>query len=268
MYLRFYNLREFPFAITCDGRFYYESPAHAEAMANMVYAVQQQKGMVLITGEVGAGKTFLGAMLASRLGAGCTTVHVNHPPKSAMELARALAARTDGDEPPTADRMGLLAHVEDFLVRMHNRGRIVAVVLDEAQDMTPATLDELRLLWNWERDSRRLAQIVLIGQPDLRQRLKEPRWESLRQRISLKFHLGPLSAADGAAYVAHRLRVAADGEAGVEFTPRALADIHAAAGGIPRVINTLCDNALLIGYARGVRCIDEAVVGEVVREML
>ena len=143
----------------------------------------------------------------------------------------------------------------------------MALIIDEAQDLSPSSLEELRLIWNWEQGGRRLIQIILIGQPELRRRLLEPKWEALRQRIVLSYHLRHLSAADSPAYIAHRLRVAGGEEEAVSFSADAMAEIHAATDGVPRLINILCDNALLVGYAQGKRCIDSAVITEVVRDM-
>jgi len=267
MYLSFYNLREFPFAITCDDRFFYESTVHAEALANMMYTVQQRKGMVLITGEVGAGKTFVGNMLGSRLGAGCQTVMICNPPQSGKQLISVLARRIGMNVRSSADKVSLQEELERYLVGLNARGRLVALIIDEAQDLSPASLEELRLLWNWEQGGQRLIQIVLSGQPELRQRLLEPKWEALRQRIVLSYHLRHLSAVDTPAYVAHRLRVAGGGECSAQFAPEATADIHAATDGIPRLINILCDNALLVGYAKGVHSIDGPIIAEVLRDM-
>jgi general secretion pathway protein A len=267
MYLDFYKLREFPFAITCDERYFFESSNHAEALANMLYTVSQRKGMVLITGEVGAGKTFLANMLATRLGPGCMTISMRNPPQSGKQLIRAVAGQVGMHVRTGADKLSLLEDLEAHLVRMATRGRLVALILDESQDLPGSTLEELRLLWNWERDGQRLIQIVLVGQPELREILLEPRWEPLRQRIVLSYHLGSLTAEDAAAYVDHRLRVAAAEGCLAQFTPSAKADVAAATNGIPRLINVLCDNALLVGYARGVHCIDSAIVAEVLRDM-
>ena len=267
MYLSFYQLREFPFTISCDERFFFESAVHAEALANMVYTVQHRKGMVLVTGEVGAGKTFVGNMLGSRLGAGCQTVMMGNPPQSGKQLIGSLARRVGMSVRATADKVSLLENLEQYLIRLHARERIVALILDEAQDLSPASLEELRLLWNWEQAGQRLVQIVLIGQPELRHRLLEPKWEALRQRIVLSYHLQHLSAADTPAYIRHRLRVAGGDEGASPFTPEAMADIHAATDGVPRLINILCDNALLVGYAKGTQTIDGPIIAEVLRDM-
>ncbi len=267
MYLDFYNLNEDPFAISCDARFFYESAIHAEALANMMYTVQNRKGMVLVTGEVGAGKTFIGNMLGTRLGASCLVAVLRNPPQSGKQLARALATRFGMNVRSGADRLTLLDEIEQHLIRLQRRDRLVALVIDESQDLSPAALEEIRLVWNWELDGRRLIQIVLIGQPELRDRLMEPQWEPLRQRIVLSYHLGHLGPGDTAAYVAHRLRVASGSESTAEFTPEAIAEIHAATDGIPRLINVLCDNALLAGYAKGTRRMDRPIVAEVLRDM-
>ncbi|MBM4016883.1 MAG: DUF2075 domain-containing protein [Planctomycetes bacterium] len=267
MYLKFYKLREFPFAITCDERFFYESAVHTEALANMMYTVQQRKGMVLVTGEVGAGKTFVGNMLGARLGPGCQTAMMNNPPQSGKQLIVSLARRIGMSVRASADKISLLEDLEQHLARLHARGRLAALIIDEAQDLTPTSLEELRLLWNWEQSGQRLIQIILIGQPELRKRLLEPKWEALRQRIVLSYHLGHLSAADTPAYIAHRLRVAADEGCAAEFTMAAMEDIHAATDGIPRLINILCDNALLVGYAKGASPVDRPIISEVLRDM-
>ncbi len=267
MYLSFYKLKEFPFSITCDERFFYESSIHAEALANMMYTVQQRKGMVLITGEVGAGKTFLGNMLGARLGPGCLTVQMRNPPQSAKQFVRAVANQVGVNARSSADKQSLVEELERHLVRLHNRGRLVALIMDESQDLPAVSLEELRLLWNWEDEGQRLIQIVLIGQPELRQKLQEARWEPLRQRIVLSYHLGRLSAEDTAGYIDHRIRVASDDGCLAEFTHEAKADIHAATDGIPRLVNVLCDNALLVGYAKGIPLIDKPIIDGVIRDM-
>jgi len=234
----------------------------------MMYIVQQRKGMVLVTGEVGAGKTFVGNMLCSRLGHGCLSVAMKNPPQSGKQLLRAFASRIGMDTDARTDKLTLVEDLEMHMTRLTERGRLVALILDEVQDLPASALEELRLLWNWEAAGQRLVQIVLIGQPDFRNRLLEPKWEPLRQRIVLSYHLGPLSPADATAYIRHRLRVAAaeDGPA-VTFSPEAVACIYEATDGIPRLMNVLCDNALLVGYAKDLHDIDEPVIKSVVRDM-
>ena len=165
MYLEFYNLREFPFSMGCDERFFYESSVHAEALANMLYTFQQRKGMVLISGEVGAGKTFVGNLLVSRLGPGCQTVMLRHPPQSGKQLLRAVANGMGLRIPPTADGLSLADELHQHLLRLYRRGRVAAVIIDECQDLSPKALEEARLMWNWEEDGQRLLQILMIGQP-------------------------------------------------------------------------------------------------------
>jgi len=268
MYLDYYKLREFPFSLTCEDKFFYESPVHSEALANMIYAVQERKGMVLITGEVGAGKSFVGNVLCSRLGPGCLSVIMQNPPESKKQLLRGFAQQIGMPTKPTTDKITIEEELQENLRRLHHRGRLVGLILDEAQDLSNASLAEVRLLWNWEEDGQRLIQIVLIGQPELRQKLQQPKWEPLKQRIVLSYHLQSLSAEDTTAYIYHRVKVASKEESvSVDFTPEALAAIHAATDGIPRLINTLCDNALLIGDVKSLHRIDKSVIVDVLQDM-
>ncbi len=270
MYLDFFNLREFPFSIACDERFFYESNIHTEALCNMVYAVGQRKGMVLISGQVGAGKTFLAGMLASRLGLGALVVPIKHPPASAKQLLRAMGAGLGLKLPRDMDITATAEEVEQSLQQYHRRNRLVTLLIDEVQDLPDDALEEVRLIWNWELDSQRLAQIVLVGQPEIRKRLVQPRWESLRQRIVLSYHLGCLSAEETADYIRHRISVATNGDAGdnrPRFPAEALEAIHQATHGTPRLVNSLCDNALLTAYASGTREITTQIVDTVLLNM-
>ena len=267
MYLAHYKMKEFPFSITCDERFFFESPVHSEALANMMYVTQQQKGMVLVTGEVGAGKTFVANVLASRLGPSSVVIMMRNPPQSSKQLLRAVATGVGMNVRGSADKQALVEELEQHLIRMVSRSRLVTLIMDESQDLPAAALEEMRLLWNWEHAGRRLVQIVLVGQPELRNRLLEPKWEPLRQRIVLSYHMGPLSRQDADAYIRHRIRVVAMEGCEASFSDEALGDIQQATNGIPRLINVLCDNALLVGYAKGVQVIDRAIVSDVLRDM-
>ncbi|MFP4354899.1 MAG: ExeA family protein [Phycisphaerae bacterium] len=267
MYNEFYNFQQAPFALACQPRLYFASQAHSEALASMVYCVQQRKGMVLVTGQVGAGKTFVAHMLAARLGPSVHTVVLRHPPKTPKNLLRAIAAGIGLALPGSIDAHSLQQELLEHLLRLHRRGRQVCLVIDECQDLSPAAMEEIRLLWNWETHAQRLVQIVLIGQPELRELLCQPKWESLRQRIVLSFHLQGLDRADVCKYIQHRLDLASQGNARVEFTPEAVEQITGASNGVPRLINTLCDNSLLVGYNRQVRIIDAEIVRIVINDM-
>jgi general secretion pathway protein A len=267
MYLDFFNLKEFPFSIASDAKYFFESDIHAEALANMLYTIQQRKGMVLVTGEVGAGKTFLASMLAERLGRSSLVVSVKHPPDSAKQMLRAVAEGIGVRIGRNDDKLTLVNELENKLQRHFRRDRLVAVILDEVQDLPDEAMEQIRLMWNWEQQGQRLVQLVLVGQPELRDRLQEPKWESLQQRIVLSYHLGALSAADTAKYVLHRRKIAASNGCPLRFTIRALEDVYEVTKGIPRLINILCDNALLSAYASNTTKITSGVIAKVVQNM-
>ena len=267
MYLKFFNLKEFPFAIGSDERFFFESGIHAEALANMQYVVEQRKGMVLITGEVGAGKTFLSHILATRLERIAQVIMITHPPDSAKQLLRAVAEGLDVKTTRVDDKLDLVQQLDKNLERLHRRGKLVAAIFDEAQDMPDEALEQIRLLWNMEREAQRLIQMVLVGQPQMRDRLKLEKWESLRQRVVLSYHLGRLSPQDTARYVLHRRQVASQNGCLLRFTPQALERVHQATRGIPRLINIVRDNCLLTAYAKSSFTINDAIVCEVLRDM-
>lgn len=267
MYLDFFKLRAYPFSTECDETFFFQSPAHAEAMANMVYSIEQHKGMVLITGEIGAGKTLLARMVGKGLDKAVRVAIVTHPCQSAREL---LCATAEGFDVPMAPGDGihdLVTKLEHQLLRLRRRGRTALLILDEVQSMPDDALSEVRMMWNFEADGRRLMQFVLIGQPELRDRLRQEQWESLQQRIVLAYHLGVLSAAETKRYILHRRQVAAGPDCPLRFTARALGTIHKASGGVPRRINVLCDNALLVAYVAGQTKITSTMVAKAVREM-
>lgn len=267
MYLNFFGLKEPPFSTESDPKFFFETPIHGEAMASMLYAIQDRKGMVLITGEVGSGKTFLSSMLASRLDGNCQIIAVRHPPNSGKQLLKAVAQALDLQSSPEDDRQSLTARLVDHLEKLGRR-RTVAVIFDEAQDVPDGVLEEIRLMWNWDFEGRRLIQIVLVGQPQLRDRLQKDRWESMQQRVAVSYHLGRLGLKDTGSYILHRRNVAAGGsESPLKFSMDALQAIHKASGGVPRLINIMCDNCLLTAYSKSVYAVTSGIVADVLKNM-
>ncbi|WP_046115498.1 ExeA family protein, partial [Aquincola tertiaricarbonis] len=262
MYEKFFGLKQAPFSIAPDPHYLYMSERHREALAHLLYGLGGGGGFVLLTGEIGAGKTTVCRAFLEQIPAGCHVAYIFNPKLSALELLKTVC-----DEfriaPPAA---GAAATVKDyvdvlnaFLLQAHAAGRNSVLVIDEAQNLSADVLEQLRLLTNLETSERKLLQIVLIGQPELRTMLASPALEQLAQRVIARFHLDALSAPETAQYVAHRLAVAGLHGA-LPFDADALARVHQRARGVPRRINLLCDRALLGAYARGLPRVDRALV--------
>lgn len=265
MYLDHFGLREPPFNITPDPRFLFLSPSHREAMDAVLYGVTERKGFIELIGEVGCGKTTLCRAALRRLGPPTQTAMVLNPSISATQLIRAILA--DLGVPPAGQRrLDLIEQLNAFLLDRAARRVNVAIVIDEAQTLAPEVMEQVRLLSNLETDEQKLMQIVLVGQPELDRRLAEPPLRQLRQRIMVKAELRPLGTEDTAAYIAHRLAVAG-APAEVGFEPPATALVHTRSAGIPRLINKICDRALLAAYSRGVRTVSESDVRSAVAEL-
>lgn len=267
MYLDFYRLRELPFALCSEGRYFYSSDRHNEVLANMLYAVTQRKGLVMVTGEVGSGKTFLAAVLLNQLGPNALAIRISNPPSSGRQLLDLVARKIGLKLKAGSAKSVVVEELENELMHLLHRGRLVVLIIDEAQELSEDSMEELRLLWNWEDGGQRLIQILLIGQPELKHKLAQGRWEALRQRIALSCHLLPLEQADTERYVLHRLKTAASEGCRCEFTRQSLSLIHQVTLGVPRMINVLCDNALLAGYAQGKWVIDADLITQAMKEM-
>ena len=264
MYNEFYNLTEPPFNVTPDPRFLYMTEQHTTALNHLLYGIHQSKGFVMLTGEVGTGKTTLSRMLLRSLEDRYHTALVLNPMLSETQLLRAIVAEF-GIEAKCRDRFSALNVLNGFLLGLNSAGREAVLIIDEAQDLTTSLLEMARLLSNLETESHKLLQIVLAGQPELRLKLRAPALRQLDQRIGVRYHLRAMDLTETGRYIRHRLDIA--GGTDVVFTEDAVTEIYRHSAGTPRVINNLCDKALLAGFVRQERHIDHSLVEAAIREM-
>ena len=265
VYLEYYGLTEPPFNITPDPRFLFFSAKHREALNHLLYGIRERKGFVQLTGEVGAGKTTLCRAMLEQLGESFSTALILNPVLDADQLIKAIAMEF-GLKAKGMDRLDIVAKINQFLLKQLELNRDVVLIIDEAQDLTNPLLEQVRLLSNLETDSRKLLQIVLMGQPELRDRLNDPELRQLRQRITVRYHLRPLRRVELLQYVQHRLQVS--GAKGAPyFTFMAIWRIYIYTGGIPRLVNALCDKCLLAAYVRQSDWVTYAMVGLAIREL-
>jgi general secretion pathway protein A len=265
MYDAFYGLREAPFHITPDPRFLFFSEQHREAFHHILFGIRERKGFIQITGEVGAGKTTVCRAVLEELGPTVKTALILNPVLTAKELLRTVLGEL-GLSPGKLDRMEYQDLLNAFLFEQAAQGNDVVLFIDEAQNLDAGLLEQIRLLSNLETDQRKLLQIVLIGQPELRDKLNHPGLRQLRQRITVRYHLRALSLPDTERYIAHRLRVAgANGRPA--FTRWAIRTVHRYARGIPRLVNAVCDKALLYGYVNGTDRLTARSIRKAIREL-
>ena len=265
MYTAFYGLREKPFALSPNPRFLFLGESHREALAHLLYGIEQGEGFIAITGEVGTGKTTLCRTLLERLGAETDVAFLFNPSRSGTELLQAISLEL-GLPAGGLTRRELGDQLNRHLLQRKGEGRRVLLIVDEAQNLSSSTLEQIRLLLNLETSSDKLIQILLLGQPELDAKLDSARLRQLRQRISVRWSLAPLSARDTQRYVRHRLQVAASARRDI-FSQSALRDIHRRTNGTPRLINVLCDRALLLGYAEGASEISVSIVRRAAKEI-
>jgi general secretion pathway protein A len=265
LYESWYGLREKPFRKTPDPRYLFLNDGYEEALEQLLFAVEEVE-LALLTGEVGSGKTLLSRALVDRVGPRYEVGMILNPRLSPRQFLRTAASEL-GVESPRFHANDLLEQINERLLALDEAGRTALLIVDEAHLIpNKATFEEIRLLTNFQLDDRNLIAVVLVGQPELRARLRHPTYRALTQRIGAHFHLTPLSEADTQAYLEHRLGVA--GAARPLFSEAAMRRLHAASGGIPRVLNHLATQALLEGMARGIQQVDEAAAAKAAEGML
>lgn len=266
MYCDFYGFKEKPFTITPNPRFVFLSKNHKEAFAHLLYGIDSHAGFIVLTGEVGTGKTtVLRSLLVQLNAASHRTALILNPCLSAIELLRSIN-REFGIAGEGSTGPELLEHLNRFLLAENRAGRTVVLVIDEAQNLEPQVLEQIRLISNLETDTDKLIQIVLAGQPELAQILRRPELRQLSQRITVRYHLPSMDFEDTRAYIDHRLEVAGGWRAAT-FSPGALARIFRYSGGTPRLINIVCDRALLIGYIGESREISRQMAARAIAEV-
>jgi type II secretory pathway predicted ATPase ExeA len=245
MYLGFYGLGRRPFSITPDPDVLYLGDTHSGALAHLEYGLAEGAGFTLLTGEVGAGKTTLVRRLLKSLGPGYVVAQVFNTNVTATELLKLVLA--EYEVAPGADKAEHLGRLQDFLIGLYARGQRAVLVVDEAQNLSREALEEMRMLSNLQTETEPLLHMLLVGQPELRERIREPGLAQLAQRITVHCHLGALSLEETRSYVDFRLADAGARHKDI-FAPEAVARIHDLAGGLPRALNTLCDACLMTGY--------------------
>jgi general secretion pathway protein A len=262
MYLTFYGLSEKPFNATPDPKFLYMSPGHREALAQLLYGTQERKGFIVLTGKVGTGKTTLLHALRQRLSGQSAIAFVVNSTLSFDGLLEYILEDLGAAKAGESRAQRLMA-LNTYLIENERAGQNTTLIIDEAQNLDAATLEQIRLLSNFETPTTKLLQILLVGQPELKTRLNLPELQQLKQRVGLRCQIPPLTSEETRAYIRTRLRIAGGRDLGL-FTEQAVDRISAYSGGIPRLINTVCDHCLLFGYAEQKRRIDGHTVNQAI----
>ena len=265
MYNEYFGFTEAPFSLTPDPRFSYTNALYQEAFATLRYGIEARKGFIVITGEAGTGKTTLLRRLMQSFGRHVQTAYIYNPHVTLTELLRlilsdlGLASRTD-------DRLAMIAQLNEYLIKQLKHRNIVTLLVDEAQELSIEMLEEIRLLSNLETDTQKLLQIVLMGQPELERKLDEPELRQLKQRVALRCRLDPLPSNEVGEYISARLKAVGYSRKDL-FHASAVEKIAAHSRGIPRIINIICDNALLIAFAASKKTVSAATIDEVARDL-
>lgn len=266
MYEKFYGFTDKPFNLTPDPKFFYASPKHEEALNCLLLAISERNGFIVITGEIGSGKTTVCRTLLNRLDPTTRVALILNTHLGKKELITTILEDLE-IEYKSRSKTHLLSALNSFLLKQLENDVNVVLLIDEAQNLTPSVIEEVRMLSNLETEREKLIQIVLMGQPELRQKLAHPRLEQFRQRVVMHYHLQPLSDEETAQYIEHRLSKAGKANSGI-FTPEAVSEIYRYSGGVPRLINLACHNSLISGLVYEVKTITKDIACEAINELV
>lgn len=265
MYKSFYGLKENPFNVTSDPSFFFSSTHHAEAFSHLVYGIQQRKGIIVITGEVGTGKTILCRTLLNRLDQQTKTAFILYPNFSELQLLQ-MILRDFGIPNKSGNKAVIIDALNEFLLKETAHGHNIVLIIDEAQNLRESQLEQIRLLSNLETEKDKLLQIILVGQPELSEKLQLTSLRQLNQRVTIRNHIRPLERSELKDYIAHRLTVAG-AQKPITFTDEALEEVYLYSAGTPRLINIICDRALLAGFVAETWIIDYNVIKKSIEEI-
>ncbi len=261
MYKEFYHFKESPFNVTADPSFFFSSRQHAEAFSHLQFGIEQRMGIMAVIGEIGTGKTTLCRRLLKEVDQNTRTALILNPSFTDIQLLRIILKDFGVEQAHCDNKFDLINALNEFLLRESSQGHNIVLIIDEAQNLGVKQLEQVRMLSNLETEKQKLLQIILLGQPELDKKLKLPSLRQLNQRIAVRYHLRPLTQADVIAYIEHRLRLVSNNLAKMPaFTEPAYAEIYTLTKGTPRLVNILCDRALLAGFVDETCTIDADMV--------